>query len=60
LKTYIVYVHDGRYAAPTLLTIDAPDDESVLKHAEAHLNASPHYNAVEVWDDDRLVAKVER
>jgi hypothetical protein len=60
LKTYIVYVQDGRYVAPTLLTIDARDDESALRQAEAHLKASPHYRAVEVWEDDRLVAKVER
>jgi len=59
LKTYTLYVHDGRYTVPTLLTIDARDDDGACAHAEQHLNISVHYRAVEVWDDERLVARVE-
>jgi hypothetical protein len=58
LKTYTLYVHDARYTVPTLLTIDARDDESACAHAEHHLAASTHYRAVEIWDDERLVARV--
>jgi hypothetical protein len=59
VKTYTLYVHDGRYTVPTLLTIDARDDESACTNARQHLSSSPHYSAVEVWDDERLVARVE-
>ena len=59
LKTYTLYVRDGRYTVPTLLTVDAPDDAGARAHAEQHLNVSIHYQAVEVWDDERLVARLE-
>jgi hypothetical protein len=59
LKTYTLYVHDGRYQVPTLLTIDARDDEGARAHAEQHLRTSSHYQAVEVWEDERLVVRIE-
>lgn len=58
VKTYILYIHDGRYAAPTLLTIDARDDESALDDAKRHLGGSPHYRTIEVFDDERLVGAI--
>jgi len=58
LKTYTLYVHDGRYAVPSLLTIDARDDDSAREHAQQHLATSSHYRSVEVWDDERLVARL--
>jgi hypothetical protein len=58
LKTYILYIQDGRYAAPTLLTIDASDDDSALADARRHLSASQHYRAIDVFEDERLVATV--
>ncbi len=58
MKTYTLYVHDARYTVPTLLTVDARDDEGARAHAEHHLGTSPHYRAVEIWDDERLVARV--
>ncbi len=60
MKTYTLYVHDGRYAVPTLLTVEMRDDDSVLSHAEQRLKSSLHYQAVEVWDDDRLVNTLRR
>jgi len=39
--------------------IDARDDDGACAHAEQHLGVSVHYRAVEVWDDERLVARVE-
>ena len=58
MTTYTLYVHDGRYAVPTLLTIDSRDDESARAHALRHLESSPHYSAVEIWDDERKVAQL--
>ena len=58
MTTYTLYVHDGRYAVPTLLTIDSRDDDSARAHARRHLESSTHYRAVEIWDDDRQVAQL--
>ena len=46
MTTYTLYVHDGRYAVPTLLTIDSRDDDSARAHALRHLESSTHYRAV--------------
>ncbi len=58
MTTYTLYVHDGRYAVPTLLTIDSHDDETARAHALRHLQSSTHYRAVEIWDDDRQVGEL--
>ena len=58
MKTYILYVEDGRYAAPTLLTIDAQDDNGALADAQRRLGDSTHYRAIQVFEDERLVATV--
>jgi hypothetical protein len=58
VKTYTLYVHDGRYAVPTLLTVEMRDDERVREYAAQRLAESVHYKAVEIWEDDRAVAHV--
>ena len=59
MTTYTLYVHDGRYAVPTLLTIEARDDEAAGIHARQYLERSPHYSAVEIWDDERKVDELK-
>lgn len=59
MTTYTLYIEDERYAAPTLLTVEVRGDERVRELASERLAQSPHYRAVEIWDDDRLVGKVE-
>jgi hypothetical protein len=58
LTTYTLYVHDARYAVPTLLTVDMKDDERAMAFAAKHVESSPHYRSVEIWDDERLVGRV--
>lgn len=53
-------MHDGRYAVPTLLTIESQDDDSARAQAQRHLESSIHYRAVEIWDDERQVAELTR
>jgi hypothetical protein len=60
VKTYTVYVHDARYAAPTLLLVEMGDDELVRAYASERLGQSSDYLAVEIWDNDRLVGRLER
>ncbi len=58
MTTYTLYVHDGRYAVPTLLTVEMRDDEAVLADAKRRLESSPHYKAVEIWEDERRVGEL--
>jgi hypothetical protein len=60
VKIFALYVEDDRYSVPTLVTAELPDDAAAMAHAMALLNASPHYRAVEVWDDDRRVGMTPR
>jgi len=59
LTTYTLYVHDARYAVPTLFTVDMRDDETAKAFAERHLGSSPYYRSVEIWDDERLVGQID-
>jgi hypothetical protein len=60
LGTYILYVFDDRYTVPTLDGVIVRDDERAIEVANRRLAASPHYHAVEMWEDDRLVCRIDR
>jgi hypothetical protein len=59
LNVYILYVHDDRYSVPTLDTVSVRDDARAIELAVKRLAASPHYQAVELWDGDRLVCRFD-
>ncbi len=59
MTTYTLYVHDSRYAVPTLLTVDMRDDEAMRAYAIQYLERSPHYRSVEIWDDERQVDELK-
>ncbi|HXV01224.1 MAG TPA: hypothetical protein VG166_12070 [Caulobacteraceae bacterium] len=56
----MLYIQDDRYQSKTLEVVLAPSDESASELARMCLESSPHYLAVEVWDDDRRVIRVEK
>jgi hypothetical protein len=56
MKIYLLYVHDDRYSVPTLDTISVRNDAQAIELAIKRLAASPHYQAVDLWEGDRLVA----
>jgi hypothetical protein len=60
LKTYTFYIDDDRYSVPSLDAVSAADDSEAVITARARLAESPHYRAIEVWDDERQVAKIGR
>jgi len=60
VNTYMLYVHDDRYTVPTLDTVIVRDDDRAIEIAAQRLSSSPHYRAVEMWDDDRLVCQIDR
>ena len=59
MKSYTLYIHDGRYGAPALLVVELRDDDRVRAFATERLQQSVYYRAVEIWEGDRLVDKVE-
>jgi hypothetical protein len=60
VKTYTVYVHDHRYAAPTLLLADFASDERAREFAAQRLAASAHYFAIEVWEDEGRLLRFDK
>lgn len=60
LKTYTLYIHDDRYSVPSLDAVTVRDDERALEIGQSRLMVSPHYRAVEVWEDERFLGKFER
>ena len=60
MRTYVIYVHDDRYTVPTLDSITASGDERARQLTRERLASSPHYHAVELWEDDRMVARLEK
>ena len=57
MPIYTLYIEDDRYRVPTLLTEALVDDMRALDFAARLFAKSPHYVAVEIWDDDRQVAR---
>jgi hypothetical protein len=60
LKTYTLYIHDDRYSVPSLDAVTVRDDERACEVAANRLTVSPHYQLIEVWEDDRFVGKFDR
>jgi hypothetical protein len=60
LKTYTLYIHDDRYSVPSLDAVTVRDDQRAREIGASRLTASPHYQRIEVWEDDRFIDKFER
>ncbi len=60
MPIYLLYIEDGRYSAPQLDSLEAADDARAIAQTRTRLDASQHYISAEVWEDDRLVARIFR
>jgi hypothetical protein len=60
LNVYILYIHDDRYSVPTVDSLTAIDDDSAKQRLRERLEASAHYFAVALWQDERLVERIEK
>jgi hypothetical protein len=49
MKSYTFYIDDDRSAFPVRLPVEFPDGAAVREQAEALLNGSKHYRAIEVF-----------
>jgi hypothetical protein len=59
-RSYTLYIQDDRYSVPSLDAVGAENDAVAEAAARARLSGSPHYRAIEVWDGDRCVVKIEQ
>ena len=60
VASYMVYFDDDRHHARSLNVITADDDEAACAMARVQLAANAHRLRAEIWEDNRLVARIER
>jgi len=60
LNIYILYIHDDRYSVPSVDSLRANDDVEAVERLRVRLHSSPHYFAVTLWHDERLVAEIDK
>lgn len=56
MRDFKFLVNDDRYSVPTLMLVQAAHYERACELAENVLSESPHHLAVEVWENDVLLA----
>jgi hypothetical protein len=56
----MLYIQDDRYRITTLDVVLAADDAAASELARVCLAGSAHYQSIEVWEDERLVTRVEK
>ena len=59
VNIYTIYIHDDRYSVPTLDIINASTDAEAVAEATERLNASAHYNAIEIWLGDAFLGRMD-
>jgi hypothetical protein len=60
MKTFLFYTNDRRYEVQRLESLAAADDEAARKLATQRLFSSDDYLDIEVWEDDRLVCRIQK
>ena len=58
-KIYTLFIDDDRYSVPSLDAVGADDDDAATAFARSRLTLSPHYSAIEVWEGERQVARIQ-
>lgn len=60
MNIYTLYIDDDRYQVPTLMTVELDDDLGALAYIAQLFSKSRHYQAIEIWEEDRQVAHKTR
>ncbi len=58
MKTYFFYIEDDRYRLPSLFACTALEDAQALEAARGKLAESRHHRHIDIFDEDRLVARL--
>jgi len=60
LREYTFHIQDDRYSVPTLEFVVVRDEVRARELAAKRLHASEHHLAVEVFEDDALLFRLDR
>lgn len=60
MRAFELFIEDDRYAVPTLEIVKAPDERHAQALAWQRLEGSPHHLGVEVWEGERVLARLVR
>ena len=60
MKTYVLYVYDRRSTVPSLDVITVRGDARARQIASQRLASGIDHFAAEVWEDDRLVCRLDK
>lgn len=59
LKTFLFHLHDDRSPVPAVDTVTVSSENRALELARSRLASSSHHTALEIWEGERLVARLE-
>jgi ribosome-binding protein aMBF1 (putative translation factor) len=60
MRTFTFFLTDRRYEVPTVAFVTAQDVERAAELARERLGESPHHLAVELRENDELIARIDR
>ncbi|HUO22583.1 MAG TPA: hypothetical protein VMU59_08725 [Caulobacteraceae bacterium] len=60
MNIYTLYIEDDRYQVPSLLTVELAGDPEAMAHVDQLFARSAHYQAIEIWEEDRRVGRAVR
>jgi len=60
VKTYVLYVYNRRSTVPSLDVVTVRGDARAREIASQRLASSIDHFAAEVWEDDRLVCRLDK
>ena len=60
MTTFSLFITDKRYAIPTVALIEAGDRTAAAMAAQTRLAESTHHEAIELYEDDRVFAFIDR
>jgi hypothetical protein len=60
LRTFTIFVRDARYSVPTIRFVTVTTEERAVELAKAQLLESRHHLAIELCEDDKPLARLDR
>jgi hypothetical protein len=60
MTTFSLFITDERYAIPTVALIEAAGRAAAAMAAKTRREESPHYEAIELYEDDRVFYRSPR
>jgi hypothetical protein len=58
--TYTLFVIDDRYTIPNVALVAAADRRAIVAAARTRLMETPHHIAIEIFEDETMLAWLDR